>query len=194
MKQLTPRISCALVVMIALIFVACSKDGPKGDTGPAGPAGPAGATGATGPKGDTGVANVIYSDWFDVKFKPDTVHNGAVIDTVGYYSDISIPKLTNAILNNGDMRMYVNLNTSTTPNVQPLPYTDIIFSGVSIVPTFFLNGVEVYSNADASTQTLPGNVKRYQERYILIPGGVHARSSIDWNDYNQVKKYLNLPD
>ncbi|WP_220392838.1 hypothetical protein [Chitinophaga lutea] len=78
-----------LTATAALFMSSCGKDGDvgpagekgeNGDTGAGGPAGPA------GPKGDPGTANVIYSDWLNVIFKPDTVHRpGNVIDTLGYY-------------------------------------------------------------------------------------------------------------
>ena len=55
-----------------LFFTACSKTGPTGPAGPAGQDGAAGAAGPAGPKGDTGTANVIYSPWLDVTYKPDT--------------------------------------------------------------------------------------------------------------------------
>src|SRR5688572_13718665 len=100
MKAKSSLTLLASLVVITFIFTQCQK----GDTGPAGPAGPAGAAGAagpagaTGPKGDTGTANVIYSPWLDVVYEADTIHNGAVIDTLWWLAQITAAKLTQTIL------------------------------------------------------------------------------------------------
>ena len=182
--RLLPHIlSIALVVGI----VSCSKDGPAGPagaTGPAGPAGAAGAAGSQGPAGPAGTANVIYSDWIDTTtWKADTVHNGTIIDTVGFHADIAAPKLDTAILNRGEIKVYVNANTTADPAVFPLPYND---GQLFIDPIFFTGRVRLLSN---------GNLTAVPFRYVLIPGGTHARTmKINWNNYNEVKAYLGLKD
>lgn len=189
MKQMNVIKTLCFVALIVLA-AACSK------TGPAGPAGPAGATGATGPqgpKGDTGVANVIYSAWLDAKYVADTQHNGALIDTIGFFYDATgITKLTNTILTTGEIKVYVNTGTAANPAIVPLPYWDPYFQ-ISINPSFYVNEIYLYSNVNVSTYT-DANGKRQQWRYILIPGAKPARSAIDWNNYAEVKKYLRLPD
>lgn len=188
-----------LSLIVVTLFFACKK----GDTGPAGPAGPAGAngangatgaTGAQGPKGDTGVANVIYSDWIDTTtWHADTVMTGSVIDTIGYFATITASKLDATILNSGDVKVYVNLNTTADPVVFPLPYQNgILLNGLYVDVVFFVNAIQLYSNADLTD---------FPFRYILIPGGVNAgraangaSSGVNWNDYNQVKAYLHLKD
>src|SRR5436190_541091 len=94
MKQVNVLTTLCFVAVFALLIASCSKDGPAGATGPAGPAGPAGAAGAAGPKGDTGVANVIYSPWLDAAYSADTIHTGAIIDTIGFYYQAAVPRLT----------------------------------------------------------------------------------------------------
>jgi len=121
------------------------------------------------------------------------VQNGAVLDTIGFYFDAAVPKLTNAILTSGDIRVYLNLGTAAVPGIVPLPYFDPYF-GISINPTYSVNLIDLYSNLNVSTYTNTAGVKQQQWRYILIPGGKPARSAIDWNNYAEVKKYLNLPD
>jgi len=173
-----------LLFAIALLFVHCSKDGDAGPQGPAGPAGPAG-TGIQGPKGDTGTANVIYSPWIDTTtWKPDTVMIGSVIvDTLGYFANIKAPKLTNSILNTGEMKVYINIGTAASPVVLPLPYTD---GFLFVDPAFFLTTVQLYSNFKLTGLPV---------RYILIPGSVPGRmATVDWNNYAEVKKYLGLKD
>lgn len=191
------RIFCSvnaplLLIAVALFMTSCSKDGstgPKGDTGATGPAG------ATGPKGDAGTANVIYSGWLDVAFKPDTIHtSGGGIDTVGFYADIAIPKLDVTLLSSGEMKVYVNLESASDPAVSPLPYYSV-YSNLNIRATFYKGGVYLYSNGDVSTVTDNG-VKYTQYRYVLIPGGTSARkaTTVDMSDYKAVKAWLGLKD
>jgi len=107
MKTKSSSTLLASLVVITLIFTQCQK----GDVGPAGPTGPTGPAGSTGPKGDSGTANVIYSPWLDVAYAADTIHSGAIIDTIGFYATITAAKLTNAILTSGEIKVYLNLLT-----------------------------------------------------------------------------------
>jgi hypothetical protein len=180
------------VVMASLTIVSCKKGdtGPAGATGPAGSAGAAGATGAAGP---AGTANVIYSAWLNSSFSGDTIHIGSAIDTA-YFFDDSIPKLTSAIVANGEVKCYINFGTSANPVVSSLPYVNELNDiNEKITPYFTTNIIELDANNDESTFTAGDGVHN-QWRYILIPGGSPARSAINWNDYAAVKKYLNLKD
>ena len=195
MKAKSSLTLLASLVLITFIFTQCQK----GDTGPAGPAGPAGAAGAagpagaTGPKGDTGTANVIYSPWLDVTYAPETDDNG---DTAFFLASITANKLTQTILDRGEMKVYFNWGTQADPDVSPLPLVDVFFYGLVINPEFLLQRIDLYSNFDASTITDAGQ-KYFQYRYILIPGSVAGRLSkpaVNWNNYNEVKAYLGLTD
>lgn len=184
-----------LVILFAttLFLANCGKKGDPGAQGPAGQDGAAGPAGPQGPKGDPGTANVIYSDWLDVAFLPDTVHNGNAIDTIGFYSDIAVSKLDIDMLSKGEMKVYINTNSANDPTIFPLPYFDV-YTNISITPTFFLQTIELYSNIDPSTVTENGT-KYLQYRYILIPGGTKAtRKMVDLNNYNEVKKFYGLRD
>ncbi len=184
-----------LVIVVSLFLTNCKKGDPgaQGPAGQNGAAGPAGAQGPTGAKGDTGVANVYYSAWLTVPFLPDTIHNGNSIDTIGYYSNITAAKLDTNILFRGEMKVYVNLGTSANPVINVLPYFDA-YSGINITPTFLLEKINIYSNADVSTVTQNG-MKYLQYRYIFIPGSnMVLRKIIDFNNYNEVKKYYGLKD
>ena len=179
-----------LLFLITIVFANCKK-GDTGPAGPAGPTGPNGGAGAQGPKGDTGTANVIYSQWLDVPFLPDTVHNGTTIDTLGFFANVTAPKLDSLMISKGEIKVYINLGSLANPFVAPLPYFDV-YSGVSISPTFSVQRIFMYADADASTVT-QNNVKFLQYRYILIPGSVGGvMKQTDWNDYNQVKVALGL--
>lgn len=184
-----------LLLVVILFFSYCKKGdtGPAGPAGPAGAAGPAGGAGAQGPKGDTGTANVIYSAWLDVAYQPDTIHVTATrIDTIGFFARITVPKLTAAIVNSGVIKVYFNPGSVTAPEVLPLPYYDI-YNGISINPSFAVQRIDLYSNANVSTVTISGS-KRLQYRYVLIPGAVPGQRApkVDWNNYNEVQGYLGL--
>lgn len=180
MQQNTLPRMAMLLVAVSLLFAYCKK----GDQGPEGPAGP------EGPQGPPGTANVIYSGWQDVTFAPDKNQNG---DTIGYEIEIPAPKLTSSIINNGEMKVYINAGSAASPVVYPLPYVDVYFGG-NIDVAFLVGKIALYANFDASTYT-ENNVKYQQYRYILIPGGTQARiAQPDWTDYNKVKAFYNLPD
>ena len=184
MKKAKFLLPCAVCVAFILLLASCKK-GDTGPAGPAGPAGAAGATGAAGPAGAVGTANVIYSAWIDTAtWRADTVHNGTVIDTLGYFANINAPKLDLTILNTGEIKVYINVNTPADPTVFPLPFNN---GQIFIDVVFFLNTIQVSSNAKLTG--LPF-------RYVLIPGGTTARTykSINWNNYNEVKAYLGLKD
>ncbi len=186
---------CFVMVFLLMAAASCKK-GDTGPAGPAGPAGPTGATGAAGPKGDTGTANVIYSAWLDAQYLPDTFTNKTthLLDTAGFYMDAkNVTKLTAAILNTGEIKVYINFSTAATPQISPVPYFDP-YTNLSVVPTYALQEIFLYSDGDLSTGLNTAGAKVFQWRYILIPGGKAARSAIDWNNYAAVKKYLNLKD
>jgi hypothetical protein len=172
-----------LVLLSGLFFVlfmiSCGKDG---------------AAGPAGPKGDPGSGDVIYSEWLDVLFKPDTLHlAGGGIDTIGYYATIDVPKLTLALLSTADVKVYINTDDASDPLIYPLPYSAP--SGLNIQMMAYTQTIELYSNEDVGTVTANG--KTYQQyRYMIVPGNAQARSaaSVNWSDYTAVKASLGLKD
>lgn len=184
------RLFSGVALVVAIGVASCAKDGEvgaKGETGPAGPQGAPGAQGPAGPAGSPGApgtANVIYSNWMSTTWSPDTIKQGnVVVDTAGWFAIVAAPKLDTAILNRGEIKTYINVsNVATSPVVKPLPYND---GQIVIDPTYATGGIQLYSN-------LPLN--GLPVRYILIPGGVKARLTINWYDYAQVKAYLGLKD
>ncbi|SEW54402.1 hypothetical protein [Chitinophaga arvensicola] len=194
--KLSSRHLPLMFLFAALVaFAACSKDGaqgPAGNPGAAGPAGPAGPAGANGPKGDTGVANVIYSQWLNVTF--DTIRDqNNVATTDGFVGFVDVPKLTKDILTKGTINVYFNLDSADHPYIVPLPYVD---------PYLFVSfraeegGLTIIASHDFSSGNFPGQKIIQQFRYVLIPGGVAARSAnvVDWKDYKSVQRYLGLKD
>jgi hypothetical protein len=187
-----------LSLITLTIFFSCKK----GDTGPAGPAGPAGANGANGaqgpqgPQGDPGTANVIYSDWIDtVAYQP------FFTDSSAWLAQIDAPELVDSILNQGDVKVYVNLGSDSTDDelIVSLPITDLNITGIIINPYFQAQSILLSANTDASSFT-SNTFHHFRYRYILIPGGIHTGrptnggTTLNWNDYSQVKAYLHLKD
>ncbi|WP_156027036.1 collagen-like triple helix repeat-containing protein [Sporocytophaga myxococcoides] len=181
MKQI---FSCFSVLLLAMVFItsSCKKEGPVGPTGATGSAGP---SGPAGPKGEAGTANVIYSDWLDLPFSFDN-------EGKSYFSEIDVPKLTPEILSQGEIKMYVNLSTPDDPTVAPLPYVGL--DTVKIQYVAFNGGLQLSSNYNVGTYENKDKKKVLQYRYVIIPGGIAARQSINWDDYDEVKEILQIKD
>ncbi|UYQ91208.1 hypothetical protein MKQ68_14020 [Chitinophaga horti] len=169
----------ALMVGGSVFITACGKDG------------------APGPAGEDGAgAEIIYSPWMDVAFKPDTIHlAGGGIDTVGYFLTMPAPKLTLELLNSSDVKVFINTGTPAAPTVIALPYYDP-YSGYSIQVTTYEKEIDIYSNGDLTTYTDNAGRKRQQFRYMIVPGNTGARQAnmLDWSDYNAVKKHFGIKD
>jgi hypothetical protein len=193
MKHCSLKHFAVFVLSIALLFTACKK-GDAGPQGEEGPAGPAGSKGDKGDKGEAGSANVIYSGWLDVAYTPAV--SSTTGDTLAWEAEIAAPKIDNAILTSGIIKVYVNAGTPTQPAVFPLPVTDLFaLTGLLNLNLYFTAGkINLYATDNASTYTNTSGVKQWQYRYVLAPGGAAARSAIDWNNYEQVKAYLELKD
>ena len=195
MKQKFLTIPSILLLAITLIIASCSKQGPAGPAGPAGPQGGTGSTGGNGATGATGTANVIYSAWLNVKYQGT--------DTTGWSAQIPAPKLVDSILNKGAIKVYFNAGSDSANSqvVMTLPIYDIAITGAIINSYFQRQLITLVSTRNVSSDSLRG-YHYFQYRYVLIPGGVTAlpvsingtNNGINWNDYNEVKKYLGLKD
>jgi hypothetical protein len=178
MKHIFSGFSIVCVALL-VIFLSTNAGCKKGDDGA---------------KGDTGTANVMYSPWLDVDFSP--VVDGA--DTIAWTATIDAPKITKQILDSGTVKVYFNAGTSTTPAVFPLPLADFAYGlpgGVQNINLYFTVGkINLYATQDGGTEG-SGSTKSWQYRYVIIPGGVPTgRSVVNWNSYETVKSFYNIPD
>jgi hypothetical protein len=183
MKKLSGYFLVALMFSVVLGVTSCGKDGDAGPAGTAGANGPKGDKGDKGDQGDPGAADVIYSEWLDADYAADTA--GGV-----YFVDIDAPKVTADVLNTGFVRVYMNLGTPAAPAVVSVPYSE---DGGIYIKDYLLEGIiELVSNVDPSTVADANGAKRFQVRYVIVPGGTAARTakSIDWSDYTKVKAYM----
>ncbi|MCS3800345.1 hypothetical protein [Niastella sp. OAS944] len=180
MKQIFSVLSVTCVAFFTLFLSTTNVSCKKGDDGA---------------KGDTGTANVMFSGWQDVLFNP--VKNTAG-DTIAFTAEVAASKINKAILDSGTVKVYLNVGSPTTPSVFALPITDYYaLAGVENINLYFSIGkINLYATGDASSFTDAG-VKYWQYRYVIIPGGVrvpNGRSALNWNDYNAVKQFYNIPD
>lgn len=211
--------SVLLVACFIIAAASCSKtgpegpqgatgaQGPKGDkgdagehgaTGPAGPAGPKGPTGPTGPqgptgpKGPTGTANVIYSDWIYASNFVDSIVDNSNVKVGHLYA----PGISSTILTSGTVMVYFSFGQGTFV----LPYTGYAggkTSTINFIPALQKIIITRFTYDNSNSVVLSTSL---QYRYIIIPGGVSGGrqkdvyGNLDWNDYEQVKAFFNLPD
>jgi hypothetical protein len=174
---------------------AVGPAGAKGDTGAQGAAGAQGAKGDKGDKGDAGTANVIYSDWIAIPATP--------FDKGGNYKEYSIsaPKITKDVFDKGIVYAYARSGGSASafqlPFYNNLQANMVYDCRVRIAQGWFIYN-ETWAGSGAVNSTWINTEKTgyfSHIRYVIIPGGATARvASVDYTDYESVKKYYNLPD
>ena len=180
-------LSLAVLLFTGAFFTSC-KDGeagaigpagPAGPTGPAGPAGPTGATGPAGAPGQDGNANVIQITF------GSKVHSGVEIS-------YTLTGVTQAVLNKSAYFTYVNPGNSfwySLPGTTAggtKEYRTYVQAGASGTPSLFVNRV-----AGTGSETFTAT------RVVVIPASALSngrKASVDYNNYQEVKKYYNLPD
>ena len=157
----------------SLAITSCGRDGDPGAQGPA------------GPKGNANVKNwflsTISTDWQTFGTPGNTNHSK--------YVTFSIPELTSTYVDNGMVLVYLNQNGFYTP----LPITAptgtnnvLFFNYVSI------GNVEI--DIQLSDLSTPNTANaNYDFKVVAVAGSVKlANPNLNWKDYNEVKKRLNL--
>lgn len=169
-RNLKPRL---IALLLTVMLISCEKEGPIGPEGPAGPQGAQGIAGPKGDQGDAGTANVIYSDWMDVKFN----RTGSF-----WLTSFNTPKLTQEIVDHGLVIVYYKHTASGF--VYKLNYA---LDDIYIIQQIKVGFIRLFSSFNASDPF----------RYVLIPGGAQARQSgpaADLNDYHAVCGYYGIPE
>lgn len=171
------------VFLFAVVAGTVSCEGPEGPAGPQGAQGPAGPEGDKGATGDPGTANVLYSAWL----KPTSWTRQAKNGTPYYYADFNVPRLSQAMINQADLRVYVKHPTEPG-QVQSLPYS---LEGVeTISATFSVNSIRMWVRPSHSN---PVTDLTYEFRYVIVPGGQAVRVA-GGQTYEEVKAMLEIPD
>ena len=204
MKQISSYFK--LIVVLAIFASAC--EGPAGETGPAGPAGAqgpqgaAGAAGAIGPAGPAGPAgkdgasassNINTSAW--VTAAPNQWSTDA--DSTFFSIFLTEKAITQAVLDKGAVLAYVKA-AAAKDYILPLPYSAGAFQ-ISYVPIFDATdgGIMEFDFTPFVEGVAPGDIGSLAFRYVVIKdlnliGG--RQKAINWKDYNEVKRELNLQD
>lgn len=143
---------------------------------------------ATSLQGPAGTANVEYSGWnYATNFRDTTADNSVL-----HAGDLAASKLTQAILDNGQVQVYFTFGGG----VYALPYTS--YAGGKLNTMSYLprlgHFIITRFTADNSNSVNLSTVLQY--RYIIIPGGVHVATinHVDLNDYEAVRKYYRIKD
>jgi hypothetical protein len=180
-------------VFLSLLILACSK----GEQGDIGPVGAAGAKGATGDKGEIGISNskgMLVSSWFEAK-PTDWLPTSNTAPNNKYYLIRNISALTKDVVAKGGAYMYVQLSNSTA--VYPLPYSHALFTATEVHLSCVINNLGTTPGFQFNIDTVRLNGKvtdNYKFRIVIIPTAARMSADIDWSNYEEVKKYLNLND
>ena len=177
---------------------ATGARGPKGERGDAGPGGPAGPRGA---QGAVGVGNVIYSNWI-IPSEDDLNADG--------HLELITPKLTSAMLNTGEVYIYLRDAYDPSARVYPIEgyfhsYYNFRFSIEVGRITIYTEEVFVDGARQADDHPLipryashglqdPDPILDYAYRYVFIPGGTKTSLNINPADYRSVRQQLALPE
>jgi hypothetical protein len=188
------------IICLSTLLVKCKKgdDGPVGPAGTKGDAGEVGVKGATGATGATGTANVIYSDWIT----PATYTKTTVFGTLNFTYDIAASKLTQAILDKGTVLVYGKMNGYNpiiwpTDQVSVLPVVINYLNGTtSEIDTWAARSTvgHIQINMTNNNNVYAGLSNAHSFRYVIIPGGVHTTSTVNFKNYDQVKQTYHLSD
>jgi hypothetical protein len=204
MKQISSFFK--LIIVLAIFASACKgpagETGPAGATGAAGPQGAAGAAGAAGPAGPAGPAgkdgasassNITTSAWVSVA--PNQWETDA--DSTFFSAFLTEKAITQAVLDKGAVLGYVK-GATATDYILPMPYSAGAFQ-ISYVPIFDATqgGIIEFDFTPFLEGVAPGDIGSLAFRYVIIKDlnliGGRAKA-INWKDYNEVKRELNLKD
>lgn len=178
------------VFFLMLSVIACKK-GEQGDIGPAGVAGTKGAKGTTGDKGVADSKGMISSDWIAVK-GTDWRLSTAIPNL--YFITFTAPGLTADIVNRG--MIYVFIKTEGIEGTDALPLANAStgrrFYAIVGLSNSGAPAIQFYQSVTPPSSTL-STTTNVSFRYVAVPAGART-SNIDWTNYDEVKKVLNLKD
>lgn len=184
---------------LALFVFLYACKGPEGDVGPTGPTGATGQTGATGPQGASGVsgASIIASPWSQTA----TQANWFVDADDKTFFSIGIvyqptATLTQAVfqrvLDQGLILVYARF-TNDPGAVYLLPLNVEGEYQLYAVPNNDSNKINIDLYLDFVK--VPTKINPMQFRYVMVPPAAGGRlATLDWKNYAEVKKALNLTD
>jgi hypothetical protein len=174
-----------------------SCEGPQGEPGPAGPAGSTGSPGATGAKGDAGTVNIQTTAWIKVTkelFASSYSSEDGLFSTNIGINGTAIDNITQKTLNEGIVLAY-NRVFGSPAEVWLVPF-DYYHDGNHITYSLRLQPKKAIIDINFSKAIDPQTYFVDEEfRIVVIPPASGARlRSINFKDYNEVKRAFNLKD
>ncbi len=187
--------------IMSILFTACEGDagpaGPKGNTGETGATGSVGAKGSTGVKGNKGPSGtngntevLVYSSTAQATLKEGTGKSNYINYTFNPAFISRERAESSAIF------LYLKVSPPNAANEEwtAIPgYVFIAGGGSQKFALFTLFGEQTevrFYRTEGS-----GSLTWYGAKILFVPSSASARqSSLDYNDYNTVKKYYNLED
>lgn len=160
-----------------------------------GPIGPQGNTGATGQKGDPGVT-FYTTNWVTVAKKTfvDNYNKTDLYTSIGLTGGVIQTYLTQKTLDGGIVMLYNRL-PSNKAFVNAVPF-DTYLKDTHITYSFAAEPGKISCYVSFS-KTLDINTYFADEEFraIIIPPATGARlGNVDWKNYEEVKRVLNLED
>mgnify|MGYP003665702229 FL=1 len=186
-----------VIVLVALTFTSCTKEG---ETGPMGPAGINGTDGTDGEDGNDGNANVMASDWLEPTESSYSVNNPR------YKALPLATNLSSSLLENGVILVYYDNDTDVylLPNHIFAPDGTILKSIDSKINRASRN---IYVNIQRSDSDLtPGEYlwdpsgppygKGVRFRYVIVPSNAASgkKAIMDFKkmSYEEVMDHFGL--
>ncbi len=186
-----------VIVLVALTFTSCTKEG---ETGPMGPAGINGTDGTDGKDGNDGNANVMASDWLEPTESSYSVNNPR------YKALPLATNLGSSLLEDGVILVYYDNDTDVylLPNHIFAPDGTILKSIDSKINRASRN---IYVNIQRSDSDLtPGEYlwdpsgppygKGVRFRYVIVPSNAASgkKAAIDYKkmSYEEVMDHFGL--
>jgi len=193
----TIKLLTYIIMAFALIMTSCDgedgMDGAEGLQGIAGQDGEDGTDGEDGEDGEDGNAEVIYSEWIPADFTGSS-------SSLKFMGIDFPPELPSAFSIKNTHIILVYFTGFGDGNVYLLPVLN--FRGAQFTYGFG-SGASAASDINIRVQALSGDLTEFQIdpargnrlRYVIIPPNIPTgRSSVDYSDYEAVKKFYNLND
>jgi hypothetical protein len=175
-------------LFFAVIFSVMACKAPVGDIGPQGLAGATGDKGDKGATGDKGAFSGIVSAWTEIK---PTQWKTTGTKSVFTITDAT---LTQTILDQGLILAYYR----PLPEDESSAVISLADETNTYLFTFKTNvGTLDYELNFKSAQVVNPSLEDWniKVRYIIVPPAKTGRlAQVNWKDYNEVKKILNLND
>ncbi len=194
------KIKYIIILAVIAIFVSC--EGPMGPAGPAGADGKDGVDGTNGVDGQDGNANVIASDWISPTWSTHPTYGSFQVNDDSITSDLT---------NTGAILSYIDFN-GTGVSIYALPTSFHSTSAGTVFYTFQIQHLSGYNYGSIiwwysaeNNYTPPSGIKL---RYILIPSSNSSgnksanpqqeilynldKAGVDVNNYYDVCAYYGI--